>query len=78
MSDVFWRNENQIAQLVRHLPTDTRVKPRVDDLRAISGIVHAIHDGFEVARSALGSVVIMGHARPDSRSGGRGSDSGAP
>jgi len=24
MSDVFWLNENQFAQLVRHLPADTR------------------------------------------------------
>jgi transposase len=45
MSDVFWLNENQFAQLVRHLPTDTRGKPRVDDLRVISGIVHVLKSG---------------------------------
>jgi transposase len=45
MSDVFWLNENQFAQLVRHLPTDTRGKPRVDDLRVISGIIHVLKSG---------------------------------
>jgi transposase len=45
MSDVFWLNERQFARLARHLPRDTRGKPRVDDLRVISGIVHVLKSG---------------------------------
>jgi hypothetical protein len=36
MSDLFWLSETQFARLAPHLPTDTRGKPRVDDLRVIS------------------------------------------
>jgi transposase len=40
--DHFWLNDRQFARLKRHLPTDTRGKPRVDDRRVISGIVHVL------------------------------------
>lgn len=45
MSDVFWLNEDQFARLAPHLPTDTRGKPRADDLQVISGIVHVLKSG---------------------------------
>ena len=41
----FWLNERQFARLAPHLPTDTRGKPRVDDRRVISGIVHVLKSG---------------------------------
>jgi transposase len=37
--------EAQFAKLKPHLPTDTRGKPRVDDRRVISGIIHVIKSG---------------------------------
>jgi len=43
--DCFWLNERQFARLEPHLPTDTRGKPRVDDRRVISGIVHVLKSG---------------------------------
>jgi len=45
MSDVFWLSEKQFSRLVPLLPTDTRGKPRVDDRRVISGIVHVLKSG---------------------------------
>ena len=45
MSDVFWLSEEQFSRLAPLLPTDTRGKPRVDDLRVISGIVHVLKSG---------------------------------
>ncbi len=45
MSDLFWLNERQFARLAPLLPTDTRGKPRVDDRRVISGIVHVLKSG---------------------------------
>jgi transposase len=45
MSEVFWLNERQFSRLAPLLPTDTRGKPRVDDLRVISGIVHVLKSG---------------------------------
>src|SRR5260370_33279809 len=45
MSDFFWLSESKLARLVPHLPTDTRGKPRVDDLRVISGIIHVLKSG---------------------------------
>ncbi len=45
MCDVFWLSERQFSRLVPLLPTDTRGKPRVDDLRVISGIVHVLKSG---------------------------------
>jgi transposase len=43
--DYFWWNDAQFARLLPHLPTDTRGKPRVDDRRVISGIVHVLKTG---------------------------------
>lgn len=44
-SDYFWLTDEQFARLEPHLPTNTRGKPRVDDRRVISGIVHALRSG---------------------------------
>src|SRR5271167_2275849 len=41
----FWLSERQFRRLKKHLPTDTRGKPRVDDRRVISGIVHVLKTG---------------------------------
>src|ERR1700686_4745166 len=43
--DYFWLEEGQFARLEAHLPSDTRGKPRVDDRRVISGIVHVLKSG---------------------------------
>jgi transposase len=43
--DYFWLTDNQFARLAPHLPTDTRGKPRVDDRRVISGIIHVLMSG---------------------------------
>jgi len=43
--DCFWLNDGQFARLAPHLPSDTRGKPRVDDRRVISGIVHVLKSG---------------------------------
>ena len=43
--DYFWLTEVQFARLKALLPTDTRGKPRVDDRRVISGIVHVLKSG---------------------------------
>ena len=43
--DCFWLSEEQFSRIERHLPTDTRGKPRVDDRRVISGIVHVLKSG---------------------------------
>ncbi|MEO9341008.1 IS5 family transposase [Mesorhizobium sp. SB112] len=43
--DHFWLTDAQFAKLKPHLPTDTRGKPRVDDRRVISGIIHVIKSG---------------------------------
>ena len=40
--DHFWLTKDQLARLEGLLPTDTRGKPRVDDCRVISGIVHVL------------------------------------
>ena len=40
--DQFWLSEEQFATIAPHLPSDTRGKPRVDDRRVISGIVHVL------------------------------------
>jgi len=41
----FWLDAAQFARLEPLLPTDTRGKPRVDDRRVISGIVHVLKSG---------------------------------
>src|SRR5664279_483101 len=43
--DHFWLTKDQFARLEGLLPTDTRGKPRVDDRRVISGIVHVLKSG---------------------------------
>lgn len=43
--DRFGLTDAQFARNERHLPTDTRGKPRVDDRRVISGIVHILKSG---------------------------------
>jgi len=44
-SSYFWLSDEQFARLAPLLPTDTRGKPRVDDRRVISGIVHVLKSG---------------------------------
>jgi transposase len=41
----FWLSDQQWRQIEPHLPKDVRGKPRVDDRRVISGIVHVIKSG---------------------------------
>jgi hypothetical protein len=41
----FWLSDDQFERIVPHLPRDTRGKPRVDDRRVISGIVHVLKSG---------------------------------
>lgn len=43
--DYFWLTDAQFAKLKPHLPTDTRRKPRVDDRRVISDIIHVSKSG---------------------------------
>jgi len=43
--DQFWLTEAQFATIAPHLPSDTRDKPRVNDRRVISGIVHVLKSG---------------------------------
>jgi transposase len=43
--DQFWLTEPQFSKISPHLPTDTRGKPRVDNLRIISGIIHVLKSG---------------------------------
>jgi len=43
--DYFWLNDDQFSRLEPLLPTDTRGKPRVDDRRVISGIIHVLKSG---------------------------------
>lgn len=44
-SNLFWLNDEQWRQIEPHLPTDLRGKPREDDRRVISGIVHILKSG---------------------------------
>lgn len=43
--DLFWLSDEQFARIEPHLPSDTRGKPRVDDRRVISGIIHVLKSG---------------------------------
>jgi transposase len=43
--NLFWLSDEQWDQIKPLLPTDVRGKPRVDDRRVISGIVHVIKTG---------------------------------
>ena len=44
-SNLFWLDDEQWRQIEPHLPTDVRGKPREDDRRVISGIVHVLKSG---------------------------------
>ena len=50
----FWLNDVQFERLEAHLPTDTRGRPRVDDRRVISGIVHVLLSWLSLERRASG------------------------
>ena len=41
----FWLTAEQFSRLEPLLPSDTRGKPRVDDRRVISGIIHVLKSG---------------------------------
>lgn len=43
--NLFWLSDEQWAGIEPHLPTGVRGKPRVDDRRVISGIVHVLKNG---------------------------------
>ena len=43
--DQFWLTDEQFAKIAPHLPTNTRGKPRADDRRVISGIIHVLKSG---------------------------------
>ena len=43
--DHFWLNDEQFSRLEPLLPSNTRGKPRVDDRRVISGIIHVLKSG---------------------------------
>ncbi len=45
MGDFFWFSDAQWARIEPLLPTGVRGKPRVDDRRVLSGIVHALRCG---------------------------------
>jgi transposase len=42
---VFWLTDDLVARLEPFLPGDTWGKPRVEDRRVISGIVHLLNSG---------------------------------
>lgn len=50
----FWLSDEQFSKLEPLLPTDTRGKPRVDDRRVISGIIHVIKSGGKLDRCSIG------------------------
>ena len=50
--DLFWLTDAQFSEIAPYLPTDTRGKPRVDDHRVISGIVHVLKIGRALDRCA--------------------------
>ena len=41
----FWLSDAQFSKILPHLPTDTRLKKRVDDRRVISVIIHVLKSG---------------------------------
>ena len=43
--DPFWLSDEQFAKIAPYLPSNTRGKPRVDDARVISGIIHVLKSG---------------------------------
>ena len=44
MSDRFWLSDEQMARLAPHFPR-SHGKPRVDDRRVLSGIIHVLKHG---------------------------------
>lgn len=46
MTDAFWLNGPQWAQLAPLLLDNTRGVPRVNERRVISGIIHVLQSGF--------------------------------
>jgi len=44
-SSLYWLSDEQWARIQPLLPTDVRGKPRVDDRRVISGIMHVLKTG---------------------------------
>lgn len=45
MNHHFYLSDNQWKSIRPHLPADTGRKPRVDDRRVISGIIHVLQSG---------------------------------
>lgn len=45
MRDLFWLSDEAWAVLEPHLPKNQPGKPRVDDRRVISGILHILKTG---------------------------------
>jgi transposase len=43
--NLFWLSDEQWERIEPHLPTDVRGKPREDDRRVISGIIHVLKSG---------------------------------
>ena len=43
--NLFWLSDEQWSRIEPRLPTDVRGKPRVDDRRVISGILHVLKIG---------------------------------
>src|SRR5579864_3905194 len=43
--NLFWLSDEQWQGMEPHLPKDVRGKPRVDDRRVISGILHVLKSG---------------------------------
>src|ERR1700686_7605 len=43
--NLFWLSDEQWRQIEPHLPKGVRGKPRVDDRRVISGIIHVLKSG---------------------------------
>ena len=43
--DLFWLTEEQFSKIEPFFPKDTRGKPRVDDRRVVSGIIHVLMSG---------------------------------
>ena len=46
MGEVFMLSQKQLNRITRHFPTP-HGKPRVDDLRVISGIIYVIRPGLQ-------------------------------
>ena len=60
MADFFWFSDLQWARIEPLLPTDVRGKPRVDDRRVLSGIVHALRCGGRWRPRYLSEVGAVG------------------